>query len=91
MRPGKNWRIIIIQCGMNMKYAFREIRKSFFLMKEFWHYISWILSEEDRQEIDVLMHLRDGAEFFRKAEEIAANCTVVKGQGFHSEMEVHKF
>ena len=51
-------------------------------MKEFWHYISWILSEEDRQEIDVLMHLRDGAEFFRKAEEIAENCTVVKGQGF---------
>ena len=66
-------------------------KKVVFLMKEFWHYISWILSEEDRQEIDVLMHLRDGAEFFRKAEEIAANCTVVKGQGFHSEMEVHKF
>ena len=56
-------------------------KKVVFLMKEFWHYISWILSEEDRQEIDVLMHLRDGAEFFRKAEEIAANCTVVKGQG----------
>ena len=66
-------------------------KKVVFLMKEFWHYISWILSEEDRQEIDVLMHLRDGAEFFRKAEEIASNCTVVKGQGFHSEMEVHKF
>ena len=66
-------------------------KKVVFLMKEFWHYISWILSEEDRQEIDVLMHLRDGAEFFRKAEEIAANCTVEKGQGFHSEMEVHKF
>ena len=66
-------------------------KKVVFLMKEFWHYISWILSEEDRQEIDVLMHLRDGAEFFRKAEEIAANCTVVNGQGFHSEMEVHKF
>ncbi len=66
-------------------------KKVVFLMKEFWHYISWILSEEDRQEIDVLMHLRDGEEFFRKAEEIAANCTVVKGQGFHSEMEVHKF
>ena len=30
MQPGKNWRIIIIQCGMNMKYAFREIRKLFF-------------------------------------------------------------
>lgn len=30
VRPGKNWRIIIIQCGMNMKYACREIRKSFF-------------------------------------------------------------
>ena len=69
----------------------QENKKVVFLMKEFWHYISWILSEEDRQEIDVLMHLRDGAEFFRKAEEIAANCTVVKGQGFHSEMEVHKF
>ena len=27
---GKNWRIIIIQCGMNMKYACREIRKLFF-------------------------------------------------------------
>lgn len=66
-------------------------KKIVFLMKEFWHYISWILSEEDRQEINVLMHLRDGEEFFRKAEEIAANCTVVKGQGFHSEMEVHKF
>ena len=66
-------------------------KKVVFLMKEFWHYISWILSEEDRQEIDVLMHLRDGAEFFRKAEEIAANCTVVKGQAFHSDMEVHKF
>ena len=66
-------------------------KKVVFLMKEFWHYISWVLSEEDRQEIDVLMHLRDGAEFFRKAEEIAANCIVVKGQGFHSEMEVHKF
>ena len=66
-------------------------KKVVFLMKEFWHYISWILSAEDRQEIDVLMHLRDGEEFFRKAEEIAANCTVVKGQGFHSETEVHKF
>ena len=66
-------------------------KKVVFLMKEFWHYISWILSEEDRREIDGLMHLRDGAEFFRKAEEIAANCTVVKGQGFHSEMDVHKF
>ena len=30
MRPGKNWRIIIIQCGMNMKYACREIESRFF-------------------------------------------------------------
>ena len=90
MRPGKNWRIIIIQCGMNMKYACREIRKSF-SDEGILALYQLDPSEEDRQEIDVLMHLRDGAEFFRKAEEIASNCTVVKGQGFHSEMEVHKF
>lgn len=87
MRPGKNWRIIIIQCRDEYEVRLQGNKKVVFLMKEFWHYISWILSEEDRQEIDVLMHLRDGAEFFRKAEEIAANCTVVKGQGFHSEVE----
>ena len=66
-------------------------RKVVFLMKEFWHYISWILSEEDRQQIDVLMHLKDGSDFFRLAEELAANCTIVKGQGFHSETELHVF
>ncbi len=57
-------------------------RKVIHLMKEFWHFIGSILSDEDQIYVHRLMHTEDRNEFLRLAEEILAYCCIVPGKGY---------
>lgn len=59
-------------------------KKVIFLMKEFWHFIGRILSEEDQIYVDRLMHTEDRTEFLKMADEILNHCTIIPGQGYGS-------
>lgn len=59
-------------------------RKVICLLKEFWHFIGRILSDEDQEYVYRLMHTGDRDEFLRLAEEILANCSIVPGKGYGS-------
>lgn len=57
-------------------------KKVIFLMKEFLRYIASILSQEDRQAVNRLLHTDDRTEFLKKADELLEQCTIMKGQGY---------
>ncbi|MGN0203403.1 MAG: tRNA dihydrouridine synthase [Coprococcus sp.] len=59
-------------------------KKVIFLMKEFWHFIGRILSEEDQKYVDRLIHMEDRNEFLKLADEILTHCTIIPGQGYGS-------
>lgn len=59
-------------------------KKVIFLMKEFWHFIGRILSEEDQKYVDRLIHMEDRNEFLKLADEILTYCTIIPGQGYGS-------
>lgn len=59
-------------------------RKVIFLMKEFWHFIGRILSEEDQRGVDTLLHTEDRDDFLKLADELLTHCSIVPGKGYGS-------
>lgn len=57
-------------------------KKIVFLMKEFWSFCKYILSDEDRIAVEKLMHTTCGEDFWHMAEQILDNCTIIEGRGY---------
>ena len=53
-------------------------------MKEFWHFIGRILSEEDQRGVDTLLHTEDRDDFLKLADELLTHCSIVPGKGYGS-------